>query len=121
MEPAKTTSTTMSTTCKIGGMDIEINDTPSEVKTLIPLYRKEDRKNLSDDKRNELFDRATKTAHIRGRHILLCVVISFHWFYSIIWWNTSLIKVTSTDLIITCTDSKTTCTDFKTIPPILWP
>ena len=52
--------------------------------------------------------------NIRGRHILLCVVISFHWSYSMNWWNTSLIKVTSTDFKITCTDSKTMSTDFKT-------
>jgi hypothetical protein len=48
-------------TSKIGGVDIEINATPANVKMLTPLYKKEDRRNLSDDKYNdnELFDRAT--------------------------------------------------------------
>jgi hypothetical protein len=50
-------------TSKIGGVDIEINETSADAKVLTPLYKKEDRMNLSDDKRNGLFDRATKNGH----------------------------------------------------------
>ena len=50
-------------------------------------------------------DRATWS--IRGCNIPLNQLISFHWSYSMNWWNTSLTAITSTDFKITCTDSKT--------------
>jgi hypothetical protein len=62
---------TVNMTSKIGGVDIKINATPADVKTLTPLYKKEDRRNLSDDKRNEHFDRATKQAHTKYETISL--------------------------------------------------
>jgi hypothetical protein len=58
-------------TSMIGGVDIEINETPADAKALTPLYQKEDRMNLSDDKRNELYDRATKNAHTKYETISL--------------------------------------------------
>ena len=58
-------------TSKIGGADAEISDAPSDAKALMPLHEKEDRKSASDDKRNELFDRATKTAHAKCETVLL--------------------------------------------------
>jgi len=49
---------TMVTTTKIGGIDIPIQSTPSIAPSgLFVVYRKENRKDLSEEKRNELFSR----------------------------------------------------------------
>ncbi len=47
-------------TATIGGVTIIINDVAAVMAAVQPLYRKEDRAGLSDDKRNELFERATR-------------------------------------------------------------
>ena len=53
-------STSAGASVTIGGMTIAIHDVAAVVADVKPLYRKEDRAGLSDDKRNELFDRATR-------------------------------------------------------------
>ncbi len=48
-------------TVKIGGIDIEIADKAQDVQVdEKPMFRKDQRKGLSEDKRNDLFEKATK-------------------------------------------------------------
>jgi hypothetical protein len=62
-EPALHEEIMVATTVRVGGVDIQLNDTPAVIETVSPLYKKEARAALSDDKRNELFERATKKSH----------------------------------------------------------
>jgi hypothetical protein len=56
---------TMTSTAKINGVDITINETAAVLASALPFYEKEERKNLSEDKRNDLFEKATKKAHTK--------------------------------------------------------
>jgi hypothetical protein len=56
---------TMTSTAKINGVDIRLNDTAAVLASALPFYKKEERKNLSEDKRNDLFEKATKKAHTK--------------------------------------------------------
>ena len=48
-------------TVKIGGIDIELAATAQDVQAdETPMFKKEQRKGLSEDKRNDLFEKATK-------------------------------------------------------------
>ena len=52
-------------TVYVGGIPVVLNAQPTAVTTAGPLYKKEARAALSDDKRNDLFDKATRKAHTK--------------------------------------------------------